>query len=203
MNQAYAVTWDMRRTWAMVYQQIDASLRSEGHTQKVTDKRAILATVILKASKVVSFLFPPPPCISFLPVSIDVHPLTSFILTKTVCVARKKWTWKLLACNTQIVFHFILMCIRLVSLHVCLWTTFVSGTCRRQKKMLYSLELIVMSHHLSSGNQTGVCCKSSLALKCWAIFEPPHIAFHLRKRDLLLFIFLYPFLLSFCFWSFT
>lgn len=60
MNQplGYAVAWVMKGTWRKV-SEADAVLRPEDHTQKLTDKRAILATLIWSVKNfLVSFSIP-------------------------------------------------------------------------------------------------------------------------------------------------
>lgn len=80
MNQPLgcAVAWVMRGTWTKV-SEADAVLMSEDHTQKLTDKRAILATLIWKVSKIPLFLFLFLPYIFFHTCLHFSHPFISFI----------------------------------------------------------------------------------------------------------------------------
>lgn len=192
MNQplSCAVAWVMRGTWTKV-SEAETVLRSEDHTQKLTDKRAILVTLIWKVWKIASFLFLFLPYIFFHTCLHFPHPFVSFIFTKTVCVTRNKngLGSSLLVKLRQ---HFILfysyvfdcfaymyvcisrMCLMLSDVR---WGCYIPGTnCYESPFGLWETKWVFH--------------KSYPGLKCRAIF------FHLRERDsLCLSFYVHPFFL--------
>lgn len=62
------------------------------------------------------------------------------------------------------IIDFVIICVCMCNLHVYMCTTYVSSTLRGQKRVLDPLKMelhIAVSHHLGSGNQTFVFCKSN------------------------------------------
>lgn len=200
MNQplSCAVAWVMRGTWTKV-SEADAVLRSEDHTQKLTDKRAILVTLIWKVSKIASFLSLFLPYIFFHTCLHFPHPFVSFIFTKTVCVTRNKngLGSSLLVKLRQhfILFYFIRTCLTALSTcmsvyHICVWCF------QMLDEGVISLEPIVMSHHLGCGKQSGYFTRATPVLNA----EP---SFFISGRGIHSVYLPMSILFFYSFWSFT